>query len=167
MKKSRERNRKTGFLLYAVLGLFCWTALPAFSGISDAREGSDAAKKSAILSLVDPFIPKIKAPVEPEPVKPVPAVDIVDDAGKQPPSSVQQDKPLPPPPREAPKIVVTGIIYSPSHPMAIIDGKIVEQGQTVSLAEGDGKFIVRSIGKHRVEILYMGLPFTILTDQGE
>jgi len=57
-----------------------------------------------------------------------------------------------------PPLVITGIIDHPKKPLAIINGEVVEQGQTISLSN-DSKVFIKRITKEGVEVSYMGTSF--------
>ncbi|MBF0595304.1 MAG: hypothetical protein HQL22_10105 [Candidatus Omnitrophica bacterium] len=152
MKKLIANNRRRLSAFYAVLGL-CFLALPS-QGDAQSRSSSIDAIEQSIRALADPFVAQIKAPPEPSPT-PVPV------AVKPPEPS---PTPTPPPPKvEAPALAISGILFSIDHPMAIINGEVVEQGQSI---EYDGaKVLILKIEKDAISVKYRNKPFTIHTDQ--
>ncbi|MBF0594304.1 MAG: hypothetical protein HQL22_04985 [Candidatus Omnitrophica bacterium] len=154
MKKLIENSGKPLAVFYAVMGL-CFMALPAQGDSLPSGASIDAIERS-IRALADPFVSKIKAPPEPTPT-PGPVV-------VKPPEPLPTPTPKPPPPKiEAPALAISGILFSIDHPMAIINGEVVEQGQSIDYA--GAKVLILKIDKDEVDVRYRNMPFTIHTDQ--
>ena len=171
MKKNREMNRYRWVLLYTLLGYYLFIATFSVAMAQDSTEAESSAVEQAILALSDPFVPQIKV-VEPEqslpPSSPLRVVHVEPPVQQyQPPVFAPQvvQPPVVIAPVEAPKLDLTGVIFSSDHSMAIVNGQIVEAGQ--SIMGVDGKITIRKIEKERIFVVYKGSSFTITVGQGE
>jgi len=130
---------------------------------------TDAIEQS-ILALADPFVVKVKPEPEPEPViKIVPQPKLAENI-LEPPKIQPEVVPTPAvavvvEKVEAPKLKITGIMFSSDHSLAIVNGSILEPGE--SLENTDGKITIKKIEKEKLQIIYKKLPFTVPVDQGE
>jgi len=168
MKKNRKNSPPCRILLYAVFVVFCWGVSSVLASPQDPVRAAVNALESSIYALIDPFIVKINetpvvAPVTALPVESAPP--IVTPVEVPPAPKVEPVDIVVPPPIQAPEVNLTGIIFNPEHSMVIVDGQIIEEGQMIVTAAG--KMVVTKINKMNIEILYMGVPFTIAMDQEE
>lgn len=155
------RRRQAPFIF--LLGVICLLMRASSPCLAQNDLTDTRSLEQAIHDLLDPFQPRAKGLPEPVMVPPAPP------PVKLPPPVIQPIAPPPPPvvvpkPVTIPKLTLSGIIFSPLHPMAIINGEVLEQGQTLS---GPDKVFVKKINKNTVNCTYLGVSFTISTDQGE
>ncbi|MBF0386665.1 MAG: general secretion pathway protein GspB [Candidatus Omnitrophica bacterium] len=148
-----------GFFLAFGLGLFPVRALAA-----NAQLDAVGALELAIINLADPFKSKIKVVVEPVIVKPAVKPEAPPPPVKKDPPKVEI-KPVLPPVITLPAMSLTGIMFSKVRPMAIINGEVVEPGD--SLAAGNGVVKLIEIKRDSVLVTYSGKTFTIATSQEE
>ena len=131
--------------------------MPSFALAQDGGNGKETLE-GAILALQDPFVARIKA--LPPPPPPVPVVVTPKPVAPPPPP-----RPVTPPTVvDRPSLSITGIIINPKRPMAIINGIVVGQGETLTLpGEKNGKVFIKKISTEGVEVSYMGTAFTFRT----
>ena len=124
----------TFFLIFLMLGL-------SAGGVC-ADTTDPASAPSEDISFKDPFKIALPEPKKPEetPVAPTPV---------EPTIEVRPEEISPP------AFVITGVIWNTNRPQAIIDGRVVNIGDTVS----DSKVI--AIERYKIEIVYQGKSFTV------
>jgi hypothetical protein len=160
--KIRKNNTKPVLLLYAVL----WMV----GGVSYAKPAKDVAVNAAILddvvigrSLKDPFDLKVQVPgliaffmQEAKALKErLQATEkkapVVVEKPVVKPVEVPRAVVVPEPPVRLPLLQVSGIIFGTDHPVAVINGNVVDEGGVVD----DVK--VLKIGRGRIDVLYKGV----------
>lgn len=160
MERMNNPGNVKRLLCLAGLTFFLVGGAAARAADSSSALNVVGAVELAIHKMVDPFITKLKPPPPPPPVI---------EAVLPRPKVVVPVKPPPEP--EKPRVVVppditlTGIVYHPTHPMAIVNGEVVEPGQIISSAGGDIK--IMKIDKKSVQVFFSGTVFNFFTDQGE
>ncbi len=158
MKRNRIKSWKSVIFLYAISSSVFFFSFAGYCSIDEKNASVALAWEKAILALSDPFVVKIMKMPEPEPVKVIAPVEpvvvpVVVESTPEPVVIL------------APDLSLTGIIYNSMRSMAIINGEIVEQGDTIVCAEGKAR--IMRIEKTKVTIQYMNEAFSYTTDPGE
>ena len=184
MKKITERNRNKLSLVYSVLGIVL-----LFPGGLRAEPQSTSVEKpldvvasleATIRLLVDPFLPHIdqdgglgfipkiaQQPVveQEKPVLDPVASEIVPLQSVLPledPAIFMEPvlEPTSVPEKMVPAIVVSGIIYNTTVPMAIINGEVVRKGGTLNFPKEGKVLTLKEVSKGEVTVEYDGAALT-------
>jgi hypothetical protein len=179
MKKTRKTDRTVIVSVYTVMALVTGGIVVPIAMAQDAPQDSVVEEIAQMIrGLIDPFVPRIKpAPVvEPKPVAvpavmpavlPVEAVPVLLPETGQPVPQPKPEEPLPPPPPpvELPKLEVSGIMVGTDHPMAIINGEVVEEGGSIIMM--DEKIVIKTIEASAIKVFYRKKLFSMTIDQGK
>lgn len=105
----------------------------------------------------NPFIPQLPVVVEPEPVVAPPRSSSVDDEGPRNPRNQQQTSQVEkvPEPPKIPNFALTGLVFKSDRPQAILNGNVVNIGDTVENAK------IVNISKEGVFMEFEGLQLIV------
>ncbi|MBF0619147.1 MAG: hypothetical protein HQL19_03150 [Candidatus Omnitrophica bacterium] len=150
--------------------MLCSGGVRAEEELSNVAPQDRQALEKVIRALTSPFTPRLpEDPLPPVEQKGPSEAQLLQKKQAEEKQKAVERKVVPPPvvaavqlPPEPPlpNLVLTGIVYNPKKPQAIINGKVVDLGQMV--IEG---VVVTEITKSKVEVSFRGLKHTLSMDE--
>ncbi len=160
MKENRKMKIQNAFLIYAVSGVAVFTLRTSALWGAEKQQGDVESSIKAMGNPFEPIIKRIKLSEpkkrpEPVKVKPKPSVQVVETV------AIAKSQPIVLPPMS-----ITGVIYDAPRPMAVINGRVYEEGQVLVLSGGQGETVLQKVRKTEIEVLYMNKIFVVPTGKG-